>query len=71
MTTRALFWIVGMIAGGAIAAMIGKSFMDDRGRKSLPIFIVLGLVFGLVVGWALNAWNDYIHFTQNGGNPGL
>ena len=36
------------------------------------LFVVLGIVAGLIVGWALNAWIDYIHFTANGGGaPGM
>ncbi len=56
-----------MIVGGATVGMLGKSFVEERGRRLIPLFVVLALVAGLVVGWALNAWVDYIHFTANGG----
>ena len=73
MTTPTLFWwIAGMIVGAATAGMIGKSFVEEHGRKLIPLLVGLALVFGLVIGWALNAWIDYIHFTANGGGaPGL
>jgi len=59
-----------MIVGGAIAGMLGKSFVEEHGRKLIPLFVGLALVFGLATGWALNAWIDYIHFTANGGGTG-
>ena len=60
-----------MVVGCAIVGMLGKSFMEGRGRASLPVFIALALISGLIMGWALNAWIDYIHFTSNGGGGGM
>ena len=62
-----LFWVVGFIVGGGTVAMTGKSFVEERGRKLIPLVVVLSIVGGIVVGWALNAWNDYMHFMANGG----
>jgi hypothetical protein len=56
-----------MIVGGATVGMMGKSFVEERGRRLIPMFVVLAIVSGLIVGWALNAWIDYIHYTANGG----
>ena len=67
-TEHALFWAAGMIVGGATVGMMGKSFVEERGRKLIPTFVALAVVAGLIVGWALNAWIDYIHFTANGGS---
>ena len=69
---HALFWIAGMIVGRATAGMIGKGFVEERGRRLIPVFVGLALVCGLALGWALTAWVDYIHFTANGGGaPGV
>ncbi len=62
-----LFWIVGFLIGAGIVAMTGKSFVEEHGRRLIPLVVALALIGGLVVGWALNAWNDYVHFTANGG----
>ena len=68
MSEHVLFWVAGMIVGCATAGMIGKGFVEERGRRLIPVFVALALVFGLVIGWALNAWVDYIHFTASGGS---
>ncbi|HEX3550543.1 MAG TPA: hypothetical protein VHT53_09210 [Candidatus Elarobacter sp.] len=71
-TEHAVFWVAGMIVGGATIGMMGKSFVEERGRHLIPAFIGLALLAGVIVGWALNAWVDYIHFTANGGGaPGV
>jgi hypothetical protein len=67
LTTHAVFWIVGMLFGWALVAMIGKSFVEDRGPRLIPLFIGIALIFGLVMGWALSSWIDYIGFTAKGG----
>jgi len=59
---HAIFYAVGLILGGACGLMIGQSFAAEHGRrKVLPVVVPLTLVAGLVLGWALNAWNDYVH----------
>lgn len=49
-----LYYFIGMaiaiMAGGAI----GQSLIEERGRKILPIVVVLTLAGGLIIGWALN-----------------
>jgi hypothetical protein len=69
--SQALFWVVGFVVGAATVAMTGKGFVEERGRRLLPVVVLLAVLGGLVVGWALNAWNDYIHFTANGGGGGM
>ncbi len=62
-----VFWVAGFVVGGATVGMMGKSFVEERGRRLIPMFVGLAIVAGVVVGWALNAWIDYIHFTASGG----
>jgi hypothetical protein len=68
---HALFWVVGMIVGSAIVAMTAKSYADGRGRSMRPLIAVMAALFGLAIGWALNAWFDYIQFTKNGGGGSM
>jgi 1,4-dihydroxy-2-naphthoate octaprenyltransferase len=53
--------VVGFVVGAATVAMTGKGFVEERGRRLVPVVVLLAVLGGLVVGWALNAWNDYIH----------
>ncbi len=66
-TEHVVFWVAGFVVGGATVGMMGKSFVEERGRRLIPMFVGLAIIAGLIVGWALNAWIDYIHFTANGG----
>jgi uncharacterized protein YcfJ len=58
---HAVFWIVGMILGCALGGLVGQSFVAERGRRVLPIVVALSLGCGLAIGWALNAWIDFVH----------
>jgi predicted MFS family arabinose efflux permease len=42
-----------MAIGIAIGAALGGSFVQEHGRKALPIVIVLTLITGLLIGWGL------------------
>jgi Na+-driven multidrug efflux pump len=62
MSQRAIFYIVGMMLGIAGGIVMTQSFSEDHPRKVvLRITIPLALVGGLILGWALNAWIDYVH----------
>ncbi len=49
-----LFWGLGMALAIMIGGALGGSFVQERGRKVLPIVIVLTVVTGLLLGWALD-----------------
>jgi hypothetical protein len=58
---HAVFWVVGMIVGCALGGATGQSFVQEHGRRLIPLFVVLALAAGLLIGWALNAWIDFVH----------
>jgi uncharacterized membrane protein YfcA len=61
---RALMWCLGMAIGAMIGAAIGGSFVAERGRKVLPVVVVLTLLTGLAIGWGLNGELDAIEATN-------
>jgi hypothetical protein len=64
-----LFYAVGLILGAGAGIVSAQSFSEDHPRgKVLAYVIPLALAGGLVLGWALNAWFDYIQYTRNGGS---
>jgi hypothetical protein len=66
-TNELLYWMVGMLFGSATVVVVGRDFVSEHGRKLIPWLVVLGLAFGVLMGWALNAWINYIHFTAGAG----
>ena len=57
---RALLWCMGMVLAIAIGAALGGPLVKERGRKALPIVIVLTILAGALIGWGLNGELDAI-----------
>ena len=53
-------WLLGMAIAIAFGGALGGSFVKERGRRILPIVVVLTLACGLLFGWALNGELDAI-----------
>lgn len=49
-----LWYGVGCVLGLMIGGALGGSFVQERGRRVLPVVIVATIVFAAVLGWALN-----------------
>lgn len=56
-----------MMLGAGLAGMIGKSFVDEHGRRLVPYVVAAALLCGSAIAWALNAWWDYVQLTAHGG----
>ena len=57
---RILLWCCGMVLAIMIGGALGGSFVQERGRKVLPIVVVLTIVTGVLIGWGLNGELDAI-----------
>jgi hypothetical protein len=68
---HALFWVAGMVVGCMIVGMTAKSYSDGHRRPMRPLVAILAAFLGLGLGWALNAWFDYVRFTQIGGGGSM
>lgn len=53
-TVHPIWYGVGAVLAIMIGSALGGSFVQERGRRILPIIIVLTIVFAVVLGWALN-----------------
>jgi uncharacterized membrane protein YfcA len=61
----ALMWALGMGLAAMIGGALGASFVKERGRKVLPVVIVLTLLCGLAIGYGLNGELDAIEATSH------
>jgi uncharacterized protein YcfJ len=49
-----LYYFMGMAIAVMAGGALGQSLVEERGRKILPVVVVLTLAIGLIIGWALN-----------------
>ncbi len=56
-----LLWCCGMGLAIAIGAALGGSFVQEHGRKVLPLVIVATIATGLLLGWGLSGEYDLMH----------
>ena len=57
-----LWYAIGAVVGVAIVAVGGRSFVTQYGaRRAMPGLVVSAVVLAVVLAWAMNAWNDYVH----------
>ncbi|HEY1655093.1 MAG TPA: hypothetical protein VGF86_08280 [Candidatus Tumulicola sp.] len=58
---RVILWLFGLALGGAIAVGVGKATIPEHGaRKVVPILCAGAVALGLLLGWAINAYLDYV-----------
>jgi hypothetical protein len=60
MAERLAYWAFGLILAAAATVGAGKGLIADRGRKVIPALVAAALFLGLVFGWAINAYIDYV-----------
>jgi hypothetical protein len=49
-----LWYAAGAVLALMIGGMLGRSFVQERGRRVLPVVITSTLVLAAVLGWALD-----------------
>jgi hypothetical protein len=59
-TERIVLWLFGFALGVALAVAVGRALMANHGRKVIPGVCVSAVVLGLLLGWALNGYIDYV-----------
>jgi hypothetical protein len=44
----------------ALTAAIGRTFVEERGRKVIPMLVTVALLLGLLFGWAIDGYVAYV-----------
>ncbi len=60
MSERAAYWLFGILLSAAITVALGRGLIKERGMKILPLLCGVALAFGLIFGWAINGYIDYV-----------
>jgi hypothetical protein len=50
----------GLALSAALTVAVGRSFVIERGTKVIPALCVVALLFGLLLGWAINGYLAYL-----------
>jgi uncharacterized protein YcfJ len=58
-----LYYVMGMAVAVMAGGALGQSLVEERGRKILPVIIVLTVAMGLIIGWALNGTMQNLYAT--------
>jgi hypothetical protein len=54
------YWLLGLALSGALTTAIGRTFVEDRGPKVIPILCAVALLLGLLFGWAIDGYVAYV-----------
>lgn len=60
MSEAVAYYLFAIALSAALTAAIGKSFVLEHGRKVIPALCVTALLFGLLLGWAINGYLAYV-----------
>jgi hypothetical protein len=60
MTEHIVYWIFGLLLGCAATVAIGRPMIAERGRRIVPVLAACGIAAGVLCGWAINAYVDYV-----------
>jgi hypothetical protein len=54
------YFVFGLALSTALTVAVGRSFVMERGAKVVPALCAFAVLFGLLLGWAINGYLDYI-----------
>jgi hypothetical protein len=60
MSEPGAYWLFGVALSSAMTFAVGRTLVAERGPKVIPALAVFALLFGLVVGWAINGYIAYV-----------
>jgi hypothetical protein len=53
----------GLALSGALTFAVGRSLVAERGPRIVPVLCVVAVLFGLLLGWAINGYIAYVRLS--------
>ena len=60
MSERLAYWVFGVALSAALTFAVGRSLVVERGPKVIPGLCAFALLFGLLLGWAIDGYIEYV-----------
>lgn len=60
MSEPVAYWLFGVALSSAMTFAVGRTLVAERGPKLIPALAAFALIFGLLVGWAINGYIAYV-----------
>lgn len=60
MNERLWYWLFGLALSGALTAAVGRTFVEERGPRLIPLLFAAALLLGLFFGWAIDGYVAYV-----------
>lgn len=60
MGERLVYSVFGVALSAALTFAVGRSLVLERGPKIIPALCAFGLLFGLLLGWAIDGYIAYV-----------
>jgi hypothetical protein len=60
LSERLAYWLFGIALSGALTIAVGRSLVPERTPKVIFALCAVALLMGLVIGWAINGYIDYV-----------
>lgn len=60
MSEAIAYYVFSLALSAAIAVALGRSLIVSHGTKIVPSLCALALLFGLLLGWAVNGYIAYV-----------
>jgi hypothetical protein len=57
---RIAYWVFGLALSVALTAAFGRSLIAERGTRVIPGLCIFALLFGLLLGWAIDGYIAYV-----------
>ncbi|MGB6522938.1 MAG: hypothetical protein WBE83_14320 [Candidatus Cybelea sp.] len=60
MSERLAYWAFGFVLAGAMTVAIGRTLVAEHGRRIVPGLVLAAVVAGLLFGWAIDGYVQYV-----------